>query len=110
MHPHCQGDPPGYDHPIQNPIKFSDITPLIGGLELSGMKSLWEGIAISESRLNMIAKLQARNLGFVEIEQFSLGLKYSLKSEKMRENNTKPIQKVIKSAMDLKIRDETFLL
>ena len=110
MHPHCLGDPPTNDHPIQNPIKFSDITPLIGGQELSGMKSLWEEIAISESRLNLIAKLQEKKLGFVEIEQFSLGLKYSLRSEKMRENNVKPIQKVIRSAMELKIRDESFQL
>ena len=25
MRPHCQGDPPGNDHQVQNPIKFRQI-------------------------------------------------------------------------------------
>ena len=53
-----------------------------------------------------MTELSKRDFGFNEVENFRLGLKYNLKSEKLRETNSKPIQKVIKSAMNLKMRDE----
>ena len=87
----------------QQPLKHSDITSLIDGRDLSGMVQLWEDTALSEARLNLLAKLQEKKLGFAQIEKFSLGLRYSLKSEKLQEKNDKPIQKVIKAAMDLKM-------
>ena len=67
------------NHP---PLKFSDITSFMDGKDLSGMKTLWEDVATSETRLNLISRLKNKNLGFCEIEKFSLGLKYSLKSKK----------------------------
>ena len=74
------------------PLKYSDITSLIDGKDLSGMVKLWEDIAISEARINLLARLQEKKLGFAQIEKFSLGLKYSLKSEKLQGTSTKPIQ------------------
>ena len=71
----------------QNPLKYSDITPLVGGKVLSGMQRIWEDIAVSESRLNLIAKLQEKKIGFHEVERFSLGLKYGLRSEKYQNRN-----------------------
>ena len=108
-HPHCSGislvNPKS-----QNPTKTSDIISLIDGPDLSGMVKLWEDIAAGEARLNLLAKLQEKKLGFSQIEKFSLGLKYCLKSNKLQEENKKPIQKVVQAAMALKMRDEAELL
>ena len=57
----------------QPPIKFSEITPLVGGKELSGMTKMWEDVAVSETRLNLLARLQDKRLGFNEVEKFALG-------------------------------------
>ena len=91
----------------QNKTLFSDLTPKIGGKDLNELLKLWKDIAKSEIRLKLMEELRKKELGFNEIENFRLGLKYSLKSEKLREENSKPIQRVIKSAMNLKMRDET---
>ena len=90
----------------QNKLIFSDLTPSIGGKDLSELLKLWKDIAKSEIRLKLMVELRKKELGFNEIENFRLGLKYSLKSEKLRGENSKPIQRVIKSAMNLKMRDE----
>ena len=91
----------------QNSNTFSDLTPKIGGKDLSELLKIWKNIARSEVRLKLMCELRKKDLGFNEIENFRLGLKYNLKSEKLKEKNSKPIQRVIKSAMDLKMRDET---
>ena len=90
----------------QNSISFSDLTPKIGGKDLSELLKLWKDIARSEVRLKLMVELSKKDLGFNEVENFRLGLKYNLKSEKLRDKSNKPIQKVIKSAMNLKMRDE----
>ena len=90
----------------RNLLMFSDITPLVGGKDLSGMKKVWEEVAICEARLNLLVQLREKSLGYNEIEKFKLGLKYSLKSSKMKELGTKPVMKVVKAAMDLKMKDE----
>ena len=41
-----------------------------------------------------------------EIEMFSLGLQYNLKSEKMKDSSNLPKQKVTAAVMDIKLRDE----
>ena len=90
----------------KNSSTFSDLTPKIGGKDLSELLKLWKDIARSEVRLKLMRELRKKDLGFNEIENFRLGLRYNLKSERLREKSSKPIQKVIKSAMDLKMRDE----
>ena len=100
----------GIAEPSHNPerkiIKLSDITSRIDGRELGGMLKLWKECAISEARIKLIADLKMRKLGFNEIEQFGLGIKYSLKSKKLAEKNDKPIESVIQAAMKIKLRDE----
>ena len=91
----------------QNKLEFSDLTRKIRGKDLSELLKIWKDIASSEVRLKLMTELRNKNLGFSEVENFRLGLKYNLKSEKLRDQHSKPIQKVIKSAMSLKIRDET---
>ena len=90
----------------QNPLNYSDITPLVGGKVLSGMKKIWEDTAVSETRLNLIAKLQEKKIGFQEVEQFSLGLQYSLRSNKYQNKNKNLTVKIVQAAMTVKMRDE----
>ena len=100
----------GIARPSHNPetkhIKHSDITSRLDGWELGGMVKLWKECATSEARIKLIADLKNKKLGFNEIEQFGLGLKYSLKSKKLTENKEKPIENVIQAAMRLKLIDE----
>ena len=77
------------------------------GPDLGELKKLWRDIASSETRLNLMSELRKKNLGFNEIEKFSLGLQFNLKSEKMKESGNKPTQKIIAAAMEMKLRDET---
>ena len=69
----------------QPPVKYSEITSLVDGNDLSGMRKVWKDIAMSEERLNLLARLKELKLGYNEIQKFSLGLKYSLKSEKLKD-------------------------
>ena len=90
----------------KNKIRYSDITSRIDGLDLGGLLKLWKDCAASESRIELIAELKNKNIGFNEIEQFGLGLKYSLKSKQLVDKNEKQIEKVIQAAMRLKLKDE----
>ena len=76
------------------------------GKDLGEMRQIWQDTAASEMRLNLMSALKDKNLGFNEIEGFSLGLSYGFKSEKMKEMKDKPIEKVIKAAMTVKMQDE----
>ena len=87
-------------------LKFSDFTSQIEGSDLGELRQLWQDIAASESRMILMSALMGKKLGFREIENFSLGLKYSIKSEKFRDQNNKPIEGVIRAAMQVKMTDE----
>ena len=52
-----------------------------------------------------MTELRNRKIGFNEIEMFSLGLEYNLKSTKMKDSK-KPTQKIVTTVMEMKIRDE----
>ena len=58
--------------------------------------------------MDLMSTLQNKKVGFREIENFSLGLKYSFKSSKMKEQNDKPTESVVEAAMKVKLRDEKF--
>ena len=90
----------------KNKLRFSDITSRVDGSDLGGMLKLWKDCAASEARIKLIAELKIKNIGFNEIEQFGLGLKYSLKSKQLVDKNEKEIEKVIQAAMRLKLKDE----
>ena len=84
----------------------SDKTSLVEGKELGELKRLWSDTASSEQRLKLMSELKKRKIGFNEVEMFSLGLKYDLKSEKLRHPSKNPTLKVVEAAMELKMRDE----
>ena len=69
------------NHKSDYKIKFSDFTSQIEGSDLGELRQLWQDIAASESRMILMSALMGKKLGFREIENFSLGLKYSFKSE-----------------------------
>ena len=75
------------------------------GPDLGELKKLWREGACSEERLKLMTELRNRKLGFNEIEMFSLGLEYNLKSTKMKETS-KPTKKIIETVMEMKMRDE----
>ena len=64
---------------------ISDITSKIEGENLGEMRKIWRDIAASEMRLTMMSRLKGKNIGFNEVENFSLGMKYNFKSEKLKE-------------------------
>ena len=90
----------------QTTLQFSSITSKIDGRDLGDLSNTWRDTATSEARLKMLTVLKKKKLGFNEIEQFGLGLKYNLKSEKMQDHSEKPVQKVIQAAMEVKRKDE----
>ena len=55
-----------------------------------------------------MSDLNKKQVGFNDIENFSLGLEYNLKSDKMKGEQTKPTEPIIKAAMKMKIRDENY--
>ena len=79
---------------------------MIEGKVLSEMRKVWKETAVSESRINLIAELIEKKLGFNEIEKFSLGLVYSLKSEKLRDRGEQPVRGVVEAALRVKHKDE----
>ena len=90
-------------------LQYSDITSIIEGKDLGELVQVWRDAASSEMRLNLMSDLKGKNLGFGEIEKFSLGLNYNLKSKRLKEQPIKPNIQVIKSAMDLKMKDERYM-
>ena len=64
----------------------SDFTSKLEGKDLGEMRQIWQDTAASEMRLNLMSALKDKNLGFNEIEGFSLGLSYGFKSEKNERN------------------------
>ena len=55
-----------------NNLKFSNFTSVIEGQDLGELRQLWQDIAASESRMNLMSALMGKKLGFREIENFSL--------------------------------------
>ena len=66
---------------ITTKTQIIDITSKLEGKYLSEMQQVWRDTAASEMWMNLITDLKGRNLGFNEIENFSLGLRYNFKSE-----------------------------
>ena len=89
----------------QNQTNHSIYTSSEEGPDLGELKKLWREGACSEERLKLMTELKNKKIGFNEIEMFSLGLEYNLKSTKMKENN-KPTKRVIETVMEMKMRDE----
>ena len=91
---------------VTNHIPHSEITSKVDGKCLGEMVQVWKDIAASEVRINTLETLKSRKLGLREVEQYSLGLRYGLKSRKMQNGNSKPVEGVVEASMMVKIRDE----
>ena len=91
---------------LENQQNCSYNTSNLEGKHLSEMLQLWRDTAESEMRMNLLTVLKTKNLGLNKVENFSLGLRYNFKSEKMQDLKDKPLDRVIQSAMALKMKDE----
>ena len=89
-----------------NQIKHSEITSYLDGPSLGELLQCWKDAAVSTARINSLEILNRKKLGLKEIEQFSLGLRHSFKSEKLQRGKGKPVEGVIAATMKVKIRDE----
>ena len=87
------------------PVNLSDITSKIDGTSLGEMLQVWKDAAASEIRINMLDNLLRKKVGLREVEQFSLGLRYGFKSQKMQSKG-KPVEGVVEAAMAVKLKDE----
>ena len=58
-------------------------------------------------RLNLMTELKRLNLGVAEVEEFNLGLHEKFKSNSFKNSSEMHDRKVIQSAMDVKMHDET---
>ena len=76
------------------------------GLDTRVLYKTWQDLAASEVRLDLMRELEKINLGFRDLENFNLGLISKLRSENMRSRGEEVTRKVLKSAMQIKIRDE----
>ena len=87
---------------------YSEITSLVEGQSLSVMMKVWQDIANSEMRIELMSELCELGVGFNEVEEFNLGIFQNLRSEKMKNLGTKSEKRVVKVAMEVKFRDEKY--
>ena len=95
-------------NPLSNktPITHSEITSKLDGRCLGEMLKIWKDAACSVARINSLDSLNKKKIGLREVEQFSLGLRYNFKSEKLQRGSTRPVEGVVEAAMKVKVRDE----
>ena len=76
------------------------------GKDLSARKELWESLAATESRLQLMTSLMGIKVGLADVEEFNLGLKSNLKNVNSEKTNELQDQRIVKVSMEVKIRDE----
>ena len=76
------------------------------GIDVRAARRVWEDLAESEERLEMMHELGHLGIGFTELERFHLKLIDKLKSESMRAKGEKVTRSMVKAAMKMKIKDE----
>ena len=70
------------------------------------MLEIWEDLAVTEMRLQLMSRLIKIKVGFGDIEEFNLGLRGNLKNQQSSKISEMQDQKVVKVAMEVKMRDE----
>ena len=75
------------------------------GKNKSARTKTWQDLARSEMRIWLMLELKKYNVGYNEVEEFCLGLKYNFKSENFQ-NNDDAMKDVVRVAMEVKYRDE----
>ena len=83
------------------------MTSTVEGVDL-GLIKVWQELAASECRLELMTKLKNLNLGLAEVEEFNLGINVQFRSEKSREKLANGENKFVKAAMESKSMDEVY--
>ena len=75
------------------------------GRNRSARTKIWQDLAHSEMRIWLMLELKKYNVGYNEVEEFCLGLKYNFKLENYQ-NNDDAMEDIVRVAMEIKFRDE----
>ena len=75
------------------------------GKDRSARTKTWQDLARSELHIWLLGELQRYDVGFGDVEEFCLGLKYNLKSKGLQNNDDVMIE-VVRIAMGVKMGDE----
>ena len=75
-------------------------------MDPSARLTLWESLAATEMRLELMSNLMGLKVGLADIEEFNLGLKSNLKNLNSDKTTEMQDQKIVKVTMEVKIRDE----
>ena len=85
----------------------STVTPAeTEGTDLSAMPDIWEDLARTETLLQLMKELTKIKVGFADVEEFNLGLRGNLKNLNSENIDGVKDNKVVKVAMEIKMRDE----
>ena len=76
------------------------------GPDLSAMPNIWEDLARTETLLQLMKELIKIKVGFADIEEFNLWLRGNLKNSSSEKIVGVQDNKVVKVAMEIKMRDE----
>ena len=76
------------------------------GPDLSAELEIWEELAVTEMRLQLMSRLIKLKVGFADVEEFNLGLKGNLKNPENSGLNNLQEKKVVTAAMEVEMRDE----
>ena len=75
------------------------------GVNRSARTKIWQDLAHSEMRIWLMTELKKYNVGYNDVEDFCLGLKYNFKSEKLK-NKDDAMDEIVRVAMTVKLRGE----
>ena len=76
------------------------------GLDLSAKREIWEELARTEMRLQLMTELIKLKVGFADVEEFNLNLKGNLKNPNSGRIGEMLEYKVVRPVMEVKMRDE----
>ena len=87
-------------------LNFSLFTSASEGKSLGELEGIWQDLAASEARINMMDKLITYKVGFNDVENFNLGLIFNSKMVNIENEMEKNDKMVVEAAMKFKRRDE----
>ena len=76
------------------------------GQDLSATSKIWEDLAVTEMRLQLMSRLMKIKVGLADIEEFNLGLKGNLRNPQNEKLTEMQDRKIVKASMEVKMRDE----
>ena len=76
------------------------------GQDTSARKKIWEDLASTEMRLELMSELLKLNLGLADVEEFNLNLKGNLRNKPTDKVSEMLDKKLVRAAMGAKMQDE----